>query len=224
MIAKKNKIAQIYLCLSLVCLLLFFALIASLKLIDVAVAEPVGCEIGLSHINLAFKNAVGTNLDLWHVTEYLGFIAIACALLFALLGACQLIKRRSFKKVDKDIYLLALVYIAVMIIYVFFEKFAVNYRPIFLISDTSEPSFPSSHTMLVMCIMMTAAHQAYVRIKNRPLAYVSVIICALYTVFMVVARLISGVHWLTDIIGGILISLAIFFTYLAAYKTYKINK
>lgn len=216
-----NKKTKTYLCLSLICLLLFFALIAALKLIDVAVAEPVGCEIGLSHINIAFKNAVGTDLALWHVTEYLGFIALACALFFAVLGACQLIKRRSFKKVDKDIYLLALVYIAVIVIYVFFEKCVINYRPIFLIRDTSEPSFPSSHTMLVMCIMMTAAHQAYRRIKNRPLAYASVITCAVYVAFMVVGRLISGVHWLTDIIGGILISLVIFFAYLASYNALK---
>ncbi len=216
-----NKKAKTYLGLSLCCLLLFFALIAALKLIDVAVAEPVECEIGLSHINIAFKNAAGTNLDLWHVTEYLGFIAVACALFFAVFGACQLIKRRSFKKVDKDIYLLALVYIAVMAIYLFFEKCVINYRPIFLIRDTSEPSFPSSHTMLVMCIMMTAAHQAYRRIKNRPLAYTAAIICAAYTVFTVVGRLFSGVHWFTDIIGGILISLAIFFAYLASYNALK---
>lgn len=212
-----NKQSKKYFILSAVCIILFAVLIIMLKTIDVAAIGPMQSEIGLSHINMSFKALVGTDQLFYDITEYLGVVAILAAAFFALFGVCLLIKHKKLKMVDKDLYLLALVYVIVAIVYALFEKCIVNYRPV-LIGGVLEASFPSSHTMLVMTIMLTSSEQAFRRIKNRRLAVMASGVCCVIAAVTAIFRALSGVHWLTDIIGGVLISLAIFFAYLGICK------
>ena len=152
---------------------------------------------------------------LYTVTDWLGLVPIALGLGFALLGLVQWIKRKHLLKVDRSILVLGGFYILVMAAYLFFESFVINYRPV-LIEGILEASYPSSTTMLVMCVMPTAVMQFRRRIKNAVLwQWVSLVMTA-FTVFMVVGRLISGVHWLTDIIGGLLLSAGLVMIYDAA--------
>ena len=152
---------------------------------------------------------------LYTITDWLGLVPIALGLGFALLGLVQWIKRKHLLKVDRSILVLGGFYILVMAAYLFFESFVINYRPV-LIEEILEASYPSSTTMLVMCVMPTAVMQFRRRIKNAVLwQWVSLVMTA-FTVFMVVGRLISGVHWLTDIIGGILMSAGLVMMYDAA--------
>lgn len=218
---KRNTRKMIYFISACVALLLFVSLTAALKLIDVGAIGPGGSEIGLSTLNGFFRDFAGTNADWYDITEYIGMMSLLPVMFFALFGLCQLIKRRSFKKVDKDIYFLALSYIAVAVIYVFFEKCIINYRPVYGENNALEASFPSSHTMLAVCIMLTSAHQAFTRIKNRRVALSVCIFCGAVAAVTVAGRLMSGVHWLTDIIGGVLISSAVFLAYLGACNTVK---
>ena len=67
--------------------------------------------------------------------------------------------------------------------------------------------------MLVMCVMPTAAMQLNVRIKNTVLRRCAIITIIAFTAFMVIGRLISGVHWITDIIGGALLSAGLVMIY-----------
>ena len=60
--------------------------------------------------------------------------------------------------------------------------------------------------MLVMCVIPTAMMQLNARIRNKTIRKVSLGILAVFTTFMVIGRLISGVHWFTDIVGGALLS------------------
>jgi undecaprenyl-diphosphatase len=144
------------------------------------------------------------------------------ALGFAFLGLVQLIKRKSLWKVDHSILALGVFYIVAMAAYVFFEMVVINYRPT-LIDGYLEASYPSSTTMLVMCVMPTAAMQLNARIKNAVLRRCAIIAIIAFTAFMVMGRLISGVHWITDIIGGLLISSGIDLIYYSIITHFKNN-
>ena len=148
---------------------------------------------------------------LWYeITDWLGVAAVLTAFLFALTGMVQLIKRRSLLKVDRAILALGGLYIIVIGLYILFEVLIVNYRPIIMPGGTGpEASFPSSHTMLV-CVIMGSAMMLIDRyIAGKTLQSLLRIICAVIIGVTVIGRSIAGVHWFTDILGGILISAAL---------------
>ena len=173
--------------------------------VDVRALGPEGSSVGFAAINGFVHELTGVNWFLYNITDWLGIVPIAVALGFAILGLVQLIKRKSMWKVDHSILALGVFYIVVMAAYIFFEVVVINYRPT-LIDGYLEASYPSSTTMLVMCVMPTAAMQLNVRIKNTVLRRCAVITIVAFTAFMVIGRLVSGVHWITDIIGGALLS------------------
>ena len=190
-----------------VCLFLSFFIWTALVLsLDVQSIAPNGTGVGLATINKAFHNLTGTNFLLYTITDFGGIVPIVFAFGFAILGLCQLIKRKSLMKVDHSILLLGVFYIVVIICYVFFEYVVINYRPV-LINGYSEASYPSSTTLLVLCVMPTAMMQFSRRIKNKALLYSVNLAISLFTVFMLVGRILSGVHWISDIIGALLFSL-----------------
>ena len=196
--------------------LAFIVLIVLVSVWNVAPIGPEGTEIGLSSINKATHDALGVS-EIWYdVTEIFGYVAIATVAVFGLIGVYQIIKRKSIFKVDKKLIALVGLYCLMALAYVLFEIVAVNYRPIIMPGDLHvEASFPSSHTMLVCVIMGSAFVILKDYVKNNALRialqYVSLAIAAL----TVAGRLLSGVHWLTDIIGGFLISLALVTLYSA---------
>ena len=189
---------------------LTIVLIILIKLVDVDSIGPEGTSIGLSHINHAVNDAFGTSAFWYEVTEILGIIAILTALAFAFIGFRQLIKRKSLTKVDKEIYALAGLYVVVIGLYAFFEIVVINYRPMIMQGEEHvEASFPSSHTMLVCTIMGSAFMVMSRYVKDESICRALRTICMAATGLMIIGRLVCGVHWLTDIIGGILISSAL---------------
>ena len=175
------------------------------RFVDVRAIGPEDSSVGFATLNGFVHELTGVNWLLYTVTDWLGLIPIAVALGFAGLGLVQLIKRKSLWKVDHSILALGVFYIVVMVAYIFFEMVVINYRPT-LIDGYLEASYPSSTTMLVMCVMPTAAMQLNVLIKKTLRRRCITIATITFTAFMVVARLLSGVHWFTDIIGGALLS------------------
>lgn len=186
----------------------------AVSLVDVQAIGPEGSEVGFAGVNRFVHELTGVNMTLYNITDWLGLVPVAVCFGFGLLGLCQLIKRRSLKKVDYSIFVLGGFYIAVMAVYILFEYVVINYRPV-LIEGFLEASYPSSTTLLVMCVMPTAALQLRGRIKNAILKKsVLFLICA-FTVFMVAGRIVSGVHWISDIIGGALLSAGLVLVYWA---------
>lgn len=189
---------------------LFALLILLVKTFDVEMVGPKGTAIGLSHINKAVHEFLGENMLWYDITDILGLVAITVVAVFAVLGAIQLIKRKSIKKVDMKILTLGGLYAVMMLFYVLFEVVIINYRPI-IMPDSTEPeaAFPSSHTMLVCVIMCSAVMVMKDYIKNAHLRLALQIVSAVIVAVTVVGRLLSGVHWLTDVFGGVLISITL---------------
>lgn len=191
----------------------------AISFIDLAAIGPNGSSVGFATLNGWFHSVTGVHMTLYHITDWAGLVPVAVGFGFAILGLVQWIKRKSFLKVDFNILILGGFYLIVLAFYLLFEEFAVNYRPI-LINGYLEASYPSSTTLLVLCVMPTAILQFNARIKNSLLKRIVSVTIISFTVFMVVGRLISGVHWLTDIIGGILLSGSLVSLY---YSINKIN-
>jgi undecaprenyl-diphosphatase len=182
------------------------------RFIDVKAIGPAGSSVGFSAMNGRMRDLIGVNMTLYTISDWLGLVPIATAFGFAVFGLAQWIKRKHLCRVDHDILYLGVFYIAVIAVYVFFEMLVINYRP-FLIDGYLEASYPSSTTMLVLCVMPTAAMQLNTRIKSHALKRCVCALITLFTGFMVIGRILSGVHWITDIIGGMLCSTGLVMAY-----------
>ena len=196
-----------------ICLFVAFLLwTLAIRLLDVQAIGPQGSSVGFATINRLVYNLTGVHMILYTVTDWLGLVPIGFVIGFSLLGLFQWIKRKSLLKVDYSILVLGGFYIIVMMAYTLFEIFVVNYRPV-LIDGYLEASYPSSTTLLVMCVMPTAIMQLNSRIKNDILKRCVACVIIAFIVFMVIGRLVSGVHWFTDIIGGVLLSTGLVLAY-----------
>ena len=183
-----------------------------IRFVDVEAIGPRQSSVGFATLNGYIHNLTGVNMSLYIITDWLGLVPIGVAFGFAVLGIVQCIKRKSLLKVDRSILTLGGFYIVVMAVYILFEIVVINYRPT-LIDGYLEVSYPSSTTILVMCVMPTAMMQLRTRIKNDLFRRCVMLTITVFITFMVIGRLVSGVHWITDIIGGALLSTAIVLMY-----------
>ena len=181
-------------------------------ILDVQPIGVKGTNIGFATINSWFHSLTGVNMTLYTITDWLGLVPIFICMFFGLVGLVQLVKRKNLLKVDFDIIILGVYYVIVILCYLIFEMHPINYRPI-LINGFMEASYPSSTTLLVLCVIPTLVFQANQRLKSITLKSFITIFAVAFSVFMVVGRLTSGVHWLTDIIGSCLLSAGLFYAY-----------
>lgn len=208
---KKQKILLIS---GAVTLLLFVLWTVAVLTVGRAPVGPMDSSVGFSQMNLAMHTALGVNEGWYNLSEVLGLIILAVAAGFALWGVIQLIRHRSFRRVDPHLYLLAALYIALGLVYVGFEMIVINFRPV-LVDGVLEAAYPSSHTMLALCIAASAAIRFGAVLPKTPgrIAAAGLSIAGILTA---IARLLSGMHWLSDIIGAVLISTALVLFYAAA--------
>ena len=184
----------------------------SISIIDVQAIGPNGSSVGFATINSMFHKLTGVHMGLYILTDWLGLVPVAFGLGFAILGLAQWIRRKGLFSVDRSILVLGIFYIVTLAVYLLFEEWVINYRPV-LIQGFLEASYPSSTTLLVLCVMPTAWLQLRCRVQNLILRRIVCVAITGFIVFMVVGRLVSGVHWLTDIIGGILLGTGLVMTY-----------
>ena len=196
-------------------IILFFVFAIWTILIQTIDVQPIGVngtDIGFATVNDWFHKLTGIHMAAYVLTDWLGLVPVFVCMFFGCIGFVQLVKRRSLVKVDYDILLLGGYYIVVISGYLLFEMMPINYRPI-LIEGRVEASYPSSTTLLVLSVIPTLIFQAKRRGENEASKRVIGIVSALFMLFMVVGRLICGVHWLTDIVGSVLLSVGLFWTY-----------
>ena len=232
---KKSSKTNLY--ISLLLWIAFIIYTVSVKFIDVATIGNKLSPVGFSSLNQVFFDLFskvkydGPSADFkfreinYNISEILGYVAILVAVFFVFVGFVQLIKYKNFKQIDKNIYALGGFYAVVMFFYALFEVVVVNYRPL-LDANTGEleASYPSSHTILTLCILTSALIVLRYIFKNlsKTLYIITSVVFFAVMVITVATRLMSGVHWFTDILGGVLLSIAL----LMSFKTVidKINK
>ena len=183
--------------------------------VDVRPIGPNGSLVGFAAVNGWFHALTGVHWTLYYLTDWLELVSIGIAFFFGVMGLLQLIRRRSLRRVDASILILGGFYLTMIAMYLLFNAYVVNYRPV-LIENVLEASYPSSTTVLVLCVHVTAMMQLRSRMQRGAVRTLVLWLLGAFTVFMVLARLVSGVHWLTDIIGGILLSAALIAFYRAA--------
>ena len=186
-----------------------------IRWVDVQAVGQNGTKIGFADFNVWFHQLTGVHMTIYTITDWLGLVPIFICLCFGVLGLVQLIKRRSLLRVDPDILLLGIYYVLVIACYLIFEMIPVNYRPV-LIEGRLEASYPSSTTLLVLSVMPTLWFQANRRVSNAMIRKAVAVFVVTFSVFMVIGRLVSGVHWATDIIGSVLLSAGLYMLYRSA--------
>ena len=183
-----------------------------IQCVDVQAVGQNGTKIGFADFNVWFHQLTGVHMTFYTITDWLGLVPIFICLCFGALGLVQLIKRRSLLRVDSDILLLGVYYVLVIACYLIFEMIPINYRPV-LIEGRLEASYPSSTTLLVLSVMPTLMFQANRRVSNAMIRKAVAVFVIAFSAFMVIGRLISGVHWATDIIGSVLLSAGLYILY-----------
>ena len=182
--------------------------------VDVQPVGQKGTDVGFAAFNCWFHRLTGVHMGLYTITDWLGLVPVFVCIVFGGIGLWQLIKRKNLFKVDTDLIYLGIYYVIVIFGYLFFEMCPINYRPI-LIEGILEASYPSSTTLLVLSVMPTLVLQANRRIENRYLKRIIYAFTSVFSAFMVIGRLVSGVHWFTDIMGAVFLSTGLFYLYKA---------
>ena len=209
---KKNEKRLLILGIMLVIAFTIWTLL--IKTVDVEPLGQNGTDIGFATFNCWFHKLTGVHMTIYTITDWLGLVPIFICIIFGGIGFVQLIKIKSLFKVDCDIILLGIYYIIVIGYYLIFEMIPINYRPM-LVEGFMEASYPSSTTLLVLSVMPTLMLQTNCRIKNRYAKRIIYIFTVVFSAFMVIGRLIAGVHWFTDIVGAVFLSTGLFYFYKA---------
>ena len=204
-------------------LALFVIYTVSLTVVDLQPIGPQGSWVAYAGLNKAVHELFGVHMILYHITDWAGVVAIFVAVGFAVLGLIQWVQRKHILKVDSNLLALGVFYIVVFGVFVFFEYRMINRRPV-LINGYLEASYPSSTTMLAMCVLPTAMMQFRQYIRKMWLRNTVNIICGVFTAFMVLGRLVCGVHWFTDILGGMIFSAGMIFLYTGVMNMLKQNE
>ena len=160
-----------------------------------------------------------SNMNWSKATDIALIAALATFAVFAVLGLYQWISRKSLKKVDKPLVKTLVPFALMAATYFVFDKILIwNTRP----DGSGEPSFPSSHVMVVATIFALVAINLPRYIAKKPLRIVLYCIMAALTIFTAVGRVAADKHWISDVIGAFIfagIFVAIY--YLIARKDLK---
>lgn len=209
-----NKCEKKNLLIGSIFLAMFAVWTALIQTVDVQPLGQNGTSIGFATFNCWFHHFTGVNMAIYTITDWMGLGPVVICLIFAGIGLVQLIQRRSLFRVDADIMILGVYFVIVFLAYAIFEMIPINYRPI-LIEGRMEASYPSSTTLLVLSVVPAFIEQIQRRLSDIQVKQIITIAAIAFSVVMVTGRLVSGVHWFTDIVGGELLSVGLFKLYKA---------
>ena len=211
---RKGSMAEQKMRMGWILLIAFLVLLLLVLKIDVRPIGPENSEVGFAFLNGPVHDLLGFKKIPYTISKLSGALTLLAAAGFAVLGVLQLVQRRSLFEVDRDILLLGAFYVLTLILYIFFDKVPINYRPIIL-DEGLEPSFPSTHSMLALVICGTGMMQVDRRLKGSPYKGIAIDVLGILMIITVLCRLLSGVHWFTDILAGVLLGASLVCFYAA---------
>lgn len=209
-----NRNGKKLLILGMMLLVMFVIWTWLIQCVDVKPSGQNGMRIGFATFNCWFHSITGVHMVIYTITDWLGLVPVFICMVFGGVGFVQLIKRKSLFKVDRDLIFLGIYYVVVILGYLIFEMIPINYRPI-LIEGMLEASYPSSTTLLVLSVMPTLIFQVNRRSTNPVLRKIVCVLTVIFSAFMVIGRLVAGVHWFTDILGAVVLSAGLYCMYKA---------
>ena len=204
---KKNNVI-----ISICLIILAIAYTFIVKFIDVQAIGPEDSSVGLASFNNMIFNIFGVNMNLYKFTNIIGVIPVLIVFAYFVIGLVQVIQRKNVLKVDKELLVLGIFYIVTIIIYFIFEFLVINYRPI-LMDGELDPSYPSSHTMLAIFICISSVILNKSTFGEIKILKIVNVISIITMICIVIGRWVSGVHWTTDIMGGIIFAVALIMSY-----------
>ena len=135
-----------------------------------------------------------------HITNIILIISLAVLAIFACLGLKQWIQRKSLKKVDPELLWIPLPLALMTVTYFIFDKLIiVATRP----NGSGEPSFPSSHVMVVATILFLATIILPKYVKSQTTRIVIEVLTIIAISLTCMGRILSNMHSLFDVVGGV---------------------
>lgn len=192
-------------------ILLFIVFTVLVQRVDVAAIGPSGSEVGFSSLNALVQERLPYRENWYLLTKYIGYVPFLFLPFCLIVALVQLVKWRSLFEIDRCLYLLAFFDVLVLGIYVLFEKVIINYRPVIL-DEGLEASYPSSHTLMAIFILGTA-FLVFPRYASYHASLLLRGLCIFLMAFIVLGRLVSGVHWFTDILASCLLGAGLVLLY-----------
>jgi len=207
-----KKYFNLYFVLGLSFLFIFILTIILLNF-DKAVIATNGYEVGMSHVNNLVKYEYKSWAD--KISDVLFYLTFIVPLLAVALGIYQLVKEKSLKKVDLVIIIFGVFLILAIIVWLLFDHaIKINIRP----THEIKGSFPSTHVFLTTFFVLTCHGYLCYKYDNKLIKYLSLIIAIVIIIIMTIFRVIAGVHYITDVFGGVVIGITFY------YLTFGISK
>lgn len=192
-------------------LILFIIFTVLVKTVDVKATGVASVKVGFSTINGFLAKAFPYNEIFHKLSDYVGYLAFLICAVYGTIGLIQLITRRNVLKVDEEILLLGFLYVTTLILKIVFDIFVVNYRPV-IIGGELKSSYPSSHTFMAL---ITSISSIVINKKkyNNKITKITNYLCTVLAFLIIITRIMSGVHWMSDIVGSVILSFALVFIY-----------
>ena len=152
------------------------------------------------------------------ITDIILIASLAILAVFAILGLYQWISRKSLKKVDKPLLWMSLPLALMAATYFIFDKILIwNTRP----NGSGEPSFPSTHTMVVATIFFCVAIILPQYVKSKIARVIIDLLMLALLALVCVGRVAANMHWTSDVIGGLVFAIIFAVIYYLIIRRYK---
>ena len=180
----------------------FVVFTLTLKLVDMQ--SDSSQFIGWASINIWWRDLIGVHFS-WHIISH--FIALISLLVLTGILIWQVITvfhRRKLSALTRNWWVFDITLLALGLSYLLFQIVAINYRPI-QVDGAIEISYPSSHSLLITTTWLLIIFRLRREIQSQTWRRILIIVGWTLMLTGVIARLLCGYHWFTDIVGGVLL-------------------